>query len=156
MIILQCILDKKKLRIRFHSYINDEDQKIFTNVYDNSYNCQFPKDIREEGRFYEIKDRDMCLIDDGMKTPFYKVKKQNIRILSEEESEQYKEKETVIDITSLKIYDAIDCVVCLSVESNVVFIPCAHRCVCKECYSGIKTTKNICPLCRQNIARCIT
>ena len=37
MIILKCISDKNKLRIKFYCFINEEN-KI--------YNCKFPKDIR--------------------------------------------------------------------------------------------------------------
>ena len=48
MIILKCILEKKKLRIKFHCFINDEN-KIYNNVYNNNYNCKFPKDIRVDG-----------------------------------------------------------------------------------------------------------
>ena len=65
MIILECVLEKKKLRIKFHSFV-DEEGKIFTNVYDNSYNCQFPKDIRSNGRFFSIPNDDMYLNDDGI------------------------------------------------------------------------------------------
>jgi hypothetical protein len=168
MIILECVAEKKKLRIKFHSFVDDEnkdDIKIFTNVYDNSYNCQFPKDIREEGRFYSIPNEDMTLNDDGIKMPFYKVRKNNIKILTEEETAIYKNTEITrkervkasheIDISQLKIYEAIECVVCLSVESNTIFIPCAHRCVCNECYEGIKSTKNDCPLCRTKIKKII-
>ena len=54
MIILECITEKNKLRIRFNSFI-DEEGKVFTNVYNNLYNCQFPKNIRENGKFYEKK-----------------------------------------------------------------------------------------------------
>lgn len=67
MIILQCVKSGSKLRIRFHSFI-DENNKIFNNV----YNCQFPKDIREDGRFYLIKDKDMSLQNNNG-TPFYKI-----------------------------------------------------------------------------------
>lgn len=182
MIILQCVAKGGKLRIRFHSYI-DEEGKIFSNVYDNSYNCQFPRAIRQEGRFFEIPDHDMCLHDSTASSPFYRVKKNNIRILSEEESEKFKDvkneitvgtrvkktdssssasggaskkkDEETIDLATFKVYEVIECVVCLSVESNVIFIPCAHRCVCNDCYSGIKNVKNVCPLCRQRITKSI-
>jgi len=179
MIILQCIAKGGKLRIRFHSYV-DEEGKIFTNVYDNSYNCQFPRAIRQEGRFFEIPDHDMCLHDSTASSPFYRVKKNNIRILSDEESEKFrdikneisvttrqkktdtlpvgsskKKEEDDIDLSTFKVYEVIECVVCLSVESNVIFIPCAHRCVCNDCYNGIKNVKNACPLCRQRITKSI-
>ena len=44
----------------------------------------------------------------------------------------------VIDITNMKIFDADECIICMDVNSEVIFIPCAHRCVCVNCYSSIK------------------
>ena len=40
MIILECIKDKNKLRIRFNSFI-DSEGKVFTNVYNNMYNVNY-------------------------------------------------------------------------------------------------------------------
>ena len=155
MIILECIEIKKKLRIRFHSYINNENV-VYTNVYDNIYNCQFPKNIREKGKFYEINDEDINLISNNRITPFYKIKKNNIRILTDEESAKFIKKnninEIITDISKLNIYKSIECVVCLNEKSNIIFIPCAHKCVCSECYKGIK---NSCPLCRRKITNII-
>jgi hypothetical protein len=158
MIILECILDRKKLRIRFHSFINNEDGKVYLNVYNNDYNCQFPTDIRENGCFYEIGDNDIHLISDGIRSPFYKITKRNIRILTNEERKKYQKPDNTglgIDISNLKIYDISECVVCLSETSSMIFIPCAHRCVCEACYEGIKKVKNCCPLCRRNITHVI-
>jgi ferredoxin-fold anticodon binding domain-containing protein len=154
MIILECITYKKKLRIRFNCFIDNEG-KIFNNVYNNLYNCQFPKNIREEGRFYEIHDNDLVIVESN--TPFYKIRTNNIRILSEDESKIYQTKSNkeLVDISTLKIFDIGDCVVCLSVPSSIIFIPCAHMCVCSDCYNGIKKTKNCCPLCRRNIIKTI-
>ena len=151
---------KKKLRIRFNCFIDNEG-KIFNNVYNNHYNCQFPKNIRENGKFYEINDNDMIIVDIESKTPFYKIKKNNIRILNDEESKIYqknsenKNEKDILDISKLKIFDIAECVVCLSVSSSIIFIPCAHMCVCSDCYDGIKKTKNCCPLCRRNITKTI-
>ena len=36
-IILKCVTEKRKLRIKFHCYINDEG-KEYRNVYNNKYN----------------------------------------------------------------------------------------------------------------------
>jgi ferredoxin-fold anticodon binding domain-containing protein len=153
--------DKNKLRIRFNCFVDNEG-KIFTNVYNNEYNCQFPKNIRENGKFYEVNDDDVIIVES--KTPFYKIKKNNIRILSEEESKIYESKKedkkdnkekNILDLSKLKIFDVAECVVCLSVSSSIIFIPCAHMCVCKDCYNGIKKTKNCCPLCRRNITKII-
>jgi len=121
MIILQCVSDKKKLRIRFHCYI-DEEGKTYMNVYNNDYNCQFPKDIRQEGLFYEIPDSNMSIVNDGKKTPFYKVSKYNIRILTADEAKVY-DKSNAVDISNLKLYEISECVICFSEPSSVIFIP---------------------------------
>lgn len=42
MIILKCILEKNKLRVKFHSYIN-YNNIVYNNAYNNDYNCKFPK-----------------------------------------------------------------------------------------------------------------
>jgi len=39
------------------------------------------------------------------------------------------------------------CVVCMFQERKAVFVPCAHRCCCKECANKILTVKKVCPLC---------
>ena len=88
---LQCVPQGSKLRIRFHSYTNEEG-KTFTNVYDNSYNCQFPRAIREVGRYYEISPSDLFLVGgDNGKSPFYRVPKNNIKVLSRVEGLRYEE-----------------------------------------------------------------
>ena len=53
MIILYCIKEGSKLRVKFHSFINYEDKK-FTNIYNNGYNYKFPKGIRQVGNYYKV------------------------------------------------------------------------------------------------------
>jgi hypothetical protein len=157
MIILQCITEKKKLRIRFFCYIDNEN-KYYYNVYNNDYNCQFPRDIREEGRFYQVGDDDIHLIYDGSKAPFYKISKNNIKVLSTDEGLMYLNKKNNIEynLSELKIYEISECVICMSEPSSVIFIPCAHRATCNDCYQGLKKVNNCCPLCRRHIHNFIT
>lgn len=155
MIILQCVYEKSKLRIKFHCYI-DEENKIYLNVYNNNYNCQFPKDIRINGYFYEIQDNDMTIVNDGKRTPFYKVNKNNIRILNPEESQKYKNtKLENVDISNLKLYEVAECVICFSEPSSIIFIPCAHMALCNTCYNSLTKCSNKCPLCRKQISNII-
>jgi hypothetical protein len=58
----------------------------------------------------------------------------------------------VLDISTMKIYD---CDECMDNSSQVIFIPCAHRCVCVNCYESIKKVKNSCPICRKDIVRTV-
>ncbi len=72
MIILQCVKEENKLRIRFYCHFDIEDScKIDYNKYDSHLNCKFPKNKRKIGRFYGIDDCDIKLNTD-MGQPFYK------------------------------------------------------------------------------------
>ena len=53
---------------------------VSSNVYNTSYNCRFPRAIREEGFFYEISDTDLSLVS-TKDTPYYIVKGSNIKII---------------------------------------------------------------------------
>ena len=141
-IILHCITEGKKLRIKFHSYIDGETKEIYYNSYNNTYNCQFPKDIRVEGRFYEIPQSDLSIISGDGKTPFYKIKKGNITILTQDPLQN-----TTSTIPA-KIFVIAECVCCLTNDTNIVFCPCGHQCVCSTCNPNIK---NKCPICRVTI-----
>jgi len=134
-ITLQCIKEKNKLRIRFYSFTN-KDGKEFTNVYNNNYNCRFPRNIRQEGLFYEIGPNDIVL-NQSKNTPFYTIKTNNIKILDEV-------------IENLIIYEVHECVVCLENNPNIIFLPCGHLCTCQNCSIRLM---NKCPLCRRKISR---
>jgi hypothetical protein len=154
MIILHCVREHGKLRVKFHTYINHEN-KLFTNVYDNRYNCMFPKDIRRDGVFYKVNDADIRLAARSNSVPYYSVKRKNIAVMTEEEKQHFLNPPRV-DISTIKIYDAGDCVICLSTASAVVFVPCGHRCVCSLCNSTLQKTKYCCPVCRESISENIT
>jgi len=131
-VILQCIKDKNKLRIRFHSFI-DKDGKEYLNMYNSSYNCQFPRDIRKEGQFYEVSSNSIVLVSSNNKQPFYKINKLNIKLIEQ-------------NIGELVIFEEAICVICLSNNTEITYLPCGHKCVCKTC----NLVKN-CPLCRIKI-----
>ena len=152
MIILYCIKEGSKLRIKFHSFINHENKK-FTNVYNNGYNCKFPKDIRQVGNFYKVPDNDIRLIKNKQNgTPFYSIKTSNIVIMSEDEKKSYLDINiTSTDLSTIKIYDAGECIICMECESSIVFIPCGHKCVCTGCNLKLRETQYNCPVCRENI-----
>ena len=58
-----------------------------------------------------------------------------------------------IDTSTIKIYDAGDCVICLSIASTIAFIPCGHRCVCATCNVTLKQNGYKCPVCREKITQ---
>ena len=56
-------------------------------------------------------------------------------------------REQVITVRENDIVDKLLCKICLEHETNVVFIPCKHICVCSQCLNRL----DICPVCRQYI-----
>ena len=80
-IILQCIKENGKLRIKFDSYV-DINGKKHKDVYNNNLNCRFPKNIREEGRYYKISPEDLKITSRSNSVPFYSVKGKNVKIIN--------------------------------------------------------------------------
>jgi len=148
-VILACVKEGSKLRIRFDSFV-DEDGKRFTNAYNPRYNCRFPRNIRKLGRLYEVPSEDVSL-SRTRSTPYYIVKKHNIKIVEESEEEERKdEKKKKQEET--KIFKLEECVVCMDNPTNITFLPCGHMCTCKTCW---KKLKKKCPLCRAIITETI-
>jgi len=148
-IILKCVTEKRKLRIKFHCYINDEG-KEYRNVYNNKYNCRFPKDIRRENRYFEIDESDLKTMVNG--TPFYTVKKTNIKILDDYDINNDDTYDIKNEIENMKIYSVEECVICLCETPSSIFIPCGHQVCCKDCTEMLyKKGNNKCPICRGNI-----
>lgn len=142
-ITLQCVKEGKKLRIKFFSF-TDHEGKVFTNVYNNTYNCKFPRDIRSEGRYYEIGPEDLELVSRPGTAPFYNVKKNSIKII-----ENY-------DLSSIRVFEVNECVICMCEPSALIFVPCGHRCCCAGCYADMNKSKGLakcvkCPLCRRDV-----
>jgi hypothetical protein len=145
-IILKCVKENKKLRIKFYSFVDDNGKEYY-NLYNNEYNCKFPRDIRKEGLYYEVGPNDISLMDNGS-SPFYNIRKNNIKIVDILFKENFDE---------LKVFDISECVICMEQISSVIFIPCAHRCTCEECYKQLKKTKSSmgCPICRRTVTSTI-
>ena len=48
--------------------------------------------------------------------------------------------------------DSEACIICLDNPRNTMFLPCAHKVLCKECRDEMKHRNNkTCPLCRDTI-----
>ena len=127
-VILKCIKEGSRLRVR-----------IVTEGYLNSANCQFPKNIRSEGRFYEVPIENVNLITRTSKW-YYSIKK-NIKILDSIGS---------LNLEDIKIFEdetSSECCICLSEEKEIVFVPCGHYYCCNTCSKKV----NKCPICRANV-----
>jgi hypothetical protein len=128
-VLLRCVKEGKKLRV-----------KIVTEGYYNNANCQFPRDIRVDGKMFKVPLSAVSLVQGPRGKYFYKVNKQHI--------------EEVQDLPD-KVYgdEEVDCVVCLSEQKTRVFVPCGHYCVCDVCESKLEKK---CPMCRQEIRTSVT
>lgn len=155
MIILKCVYEQSKLRIKFYCFINSENV-VYTNVYNNNYNCMFPKDIRKSGSYYKINDGDIKISGLEANKPFYSIKRSNITVMTEQEVQQIISLTPPVNLAGMTIYDSGECVVCLSAESEYVFIPCAHSCICGTCNDRLKLGKYDCPVCRAKIERALS
>lgn len=161
MVLLKCIKEASRLRI-----------KIISPGYLRSANCQFPKDIRVEGRFYECEPNHISLALIGRKH-FYRIAKYGIRIITDNVSEntllENDLKNNSLGNTSSEITfekklpkniytdDANDdCSICLIDKKTQIFVPCGHFYVCNTCSKNIIKYKNICPICRANITYTVT
>ena len=137
-ITLQCVKEKSKLRVKFFSF-TDTEGKVYTNVYNNDLNCKFPKDIRQEGYFYEVGPDDLVLVSRPGVKAFYQLKVANIKVVPN------------VDMSSLKIFEITECVVCMDENSTEIIVPCGHLCLCKNCCAQLLKTRSNCPICRREI-----
>ena len=141
MIRLKCVKEGNKLRV-----------KIISPGYSPDANCQFPRDIRVENREYLVPPEDIIFSEMRCKF-FYRVKKNNIQVVSQK-------------IEGLKVYgdDENDsehlkeCCVCMMDRSTepdinfVIFAPCGHYCCCSKCAQKLSN----CPICRAKVQQLVT
>ncbi len=117
---LQCNKIGSKLRIN-----------IISPGYSNVANCQFPKNIRTEGKKYKVPAKAITVAG-----CFYRVKKSLITIIDE------------LQQIPDKIFRISECCVCLSDEPDIVLLNCGHLCCCEECTDNLNDK---CPLCMSPI-----
>ena len=132
-VILKCVKEGSKLRV-----------KIVTRGYYNDANCQFPKDIRKEGRMYKVNVYNVILASSKAGKYFYRVNS-GISIISESE---------MLTVTSIKVFEdktEKDCAVCLCVPKTTVIVPCGHFYTCMDCAKKLDR----CPICRGGIQKLI-
>ena len=130
---LTCVKEKSKLRVR-----------IITDGYFKNANCQFPRDLRQEGRIYKVHCRNITLITTRGKY-YYSVKKNHIELETEKPPE---------DLTNFSVYEddtQEECLICYANKKSMIFFPCGHYYTCGEC--SMKVEK--CPICRERITNMI-
>jgi hypothetical protein len=135
-VLLECVKEGSKLRVKMKSpgYLINS-------------NCQFPRDLRVDGRKFKVPVAYVKLMTQQGKY-FYSIKNKSvIEIITDEEKQQ-------INLENIKqntkIYEdasTMECAVCLCAEKDTVFIPCGHFYTCNGCSQQLKT----CPICRTTI-----
>ena len=125
---LECVKEGSRLRV-----------KIRSPGYNNNANCQFPKNIRAEGRKYEVSPK-AIKVSSNSGTFFYRISKSNIKILEDDDEVAYRPS---------TIYTSGDCCICIDSECEIVIVECGHLCLCQDCSKNYKS--DTCPLCRGHI-----
>lgn len=134
---LHCIKEGTKLRVRITAYINSEGKR-FDGVYNNKFNCRFPKNLRVDCRCFTVPDENVRLVGGNGKAYFYSIKTKNIVSEAINVNHVYK-------VSS-------ECVVCMDAESKIVFAPCGHFCTCDICAKKLK----YCCICRGMISSLVS
>lgn len=98
---LVCVKEGSRLRVR-----------IVSKGYFNDANCQFPRDLRVEGRRYKVPAHSITLVESRGKH-FYSIPRGVATIL---------DKPTKV----FEDVDEPDCAICLSEPKEMVFVPCGH------------------------------
>jgi hypothetical protein len=130
---LQCIKQGSKLRVR-----------ILTPGYYRDANCQFPRDLRVEGRHFKVSPSSISLITSRGKYYYSITSRAAIEVINAAN----------IDLNALRIYedaDTADCAICMALPKDSVMYPCGHFYTCNECSKKLST----CPICRQKFTQII-
>ena len=136
---LKCVKIGSKLRVR-----------IVTPGYFTNANCQFPKDLRVEGRMYDV-DVDAVKLVTRNKNFYSITKKSAIKIVSDVDALTDLLNETKINITVYQDNASDDCAICMTEEKCMIIVPCGHYYTCATCTALIKK----CPICRCGITKSI-
>jgi C3HC4-type zinc finger (RING finger) protein len=122
---LICVKDKSKLRVR-----------IVSPGYLPEANCQFPRDLRAEGRNFHVDAENIKLVKTAGKW-FYSIKK-GINIV---------ENDAPVNLQIFEDDAVIECNICFAENKDTVFDPCGHYYTCGKCSSLVHE----CPICRTPI-----
>ena len=144
-VLLQCVKEKSKLRVKM----------ISSSPFIKGINCQFPRDIRQEGMYYVVRSEGVKL-----KGTFYTAMQSNIIMCKTFDINEVKK--YINDLQTGITGDALDkfkpktifgedddseCIICFSEVKSSVFSPCGHYMTCGTCSAQCKT----CPMCRAKI-----
>ncbi len=143
LITLKCVAEGRRLRV-----------KIASPGYVSEANCQFPRDLRVEGRYYQVDSSCITLASGPAGKYFYRVRRGGIKVLEAQPILDESESGGKVSISVEHVYDSgePECVVCLEELKTLVLVPCGHYCLCATCKASIDK----CPLCRKHISIAVT
>lgn len=129
---LKCVKEGGRIRVR-----------VISPGYNPNANCQCPRDIRVDGKEFEVPVSALSFSDTRGKF-FYRIKGKFIKEVSGG------------SVTVDKVFESAECVVCLECSPTIIFAPCGHFCSCDECAKSIFNTTKKCPMCRATINQLVT
>lgn len=139
-VLLQCVKERNRLRVKM----------ISSHPFIKGINCQFPRNIRQEGMYYVIKSTGIHL-----KGKFYSAMQKDCIVCQTfdiNEVRKYIDGLCAEEKIQPKIIfgddDDNECAICMSEIKNSVFSPCGHYVTCGECSGRCKN----CPICRTVIS----
>lgn len=136
---LKCIKVGNKLRVR-----------IISPGYFNEANCQFPRNLRIEGRIYEVPALCVTLVTRSKNYYTILKPKHTIKVIKDNENNLIENNQDF----KLKVFEdnlSDDCAICMTNEKCMVIVPCGHYYTCHDCTSKI----NKCPICRISFVKAI-
>jgi hypothetical protein len=139
LVYLKCVKEGSKLRI-----------KIISPGFFNEANCQFPKDIRVEGRKYSVPHHAVSFAEGPNHKFFYRISKSYIKIVNSSITASISSNPVLPD----KIFEdntTLECIICMSSNKEIVFAKCGHYTCCEQCSITIFNTTKKCPICRSKI-----
>ena len=140
---LKCVREGTKLRV-----------KITSSGYNNESNCQFPRAIRRAGRTYSVPADCIKLCALANRKWFYRVS-QPITIV--DDGNDSITPSTTTSQRPAKVFtdeQQTECIVCMFVDKDVIYVPCGHFCACATCTD--KLPRPACPMCRTVISGTVT
>lgn len=133
-VLLQCVKEGSKMRVKIMS----------SSPFIQGYNCQFPRNLREEGRYFVVNTAGVKL-----RGNFYTVKASEIVCQTFDRADIDKYLITTDEKPSTIYGDdaSTECIVCMVAEKDTVCAPCGHYMTCRAC----TTRCTMCPMCRTHI-----
>ena len=139
-VLLRCVKEGSRLRVKMMS----------SAPFIKGANCQFPRNIRQEGLYYVLRSEDVTL-----KNNFYSAMQKNSIICQTFNFEEVKKYINDLGTTNNQLKPKIifgedeepECIICFSELKTIVFSPCGHYSVCQAC----ATRCDKCPICRGSI-----